>query len=296
VYNGSTISIYIDGELQNTNNFSSNLFQGTLFRLGNFSAGNYANINLYSSLVYNKALSAGEVLQNYQATKDKFLGSNIVTNGLVMYLDAADKDSYSGTGTSWDDLSGNENNGTLTNGPSFLPSVNGGVFSFDGVDDYVLVTGNSTLQPTSITLEAFFQRDGGRTIISYSPDANGAAKTYSFEQATNSSTFQAKVVTSNNGSVTLNGPILATSTWYHAVMTYNGSTVTLYINGSLYTSTSATGNISYVSNSNLNIGRKNSGDGEYISGKFPIARVYNRALSATEVAQNYNAQKQRFGL
>jgi hypothetical protein len=72
VYNGSTISIYIDGELQNTNDFSSNLFQGTLFNLGRFAASNYANINLYSSLVYNRALSSTEVLQNYNATKTRF--------------------------------------------------------------------------------------------------------------------------------------------------------------------------------------------------------------------------------
>jgi hypothetical protein len=72
VYNGSTISIYIDGELQNTNDFSSNLFQGTLFNLGRFAATNYANINLYSSLVYNRALSSTEVLQNYNSTKSRF--------------------------------------------------------------------------------------------------------------------------------------------------------------------------------------------------------------------------------
>jgi hypothetical protein len=222
-------------------------------------------------------------------------GPKVVTDGLVLALDAGSKKSYPGSGTTWTDLSGNGNTGTLINGPTFN-SANGGSIVFDGVNDYVLVTGNSTLQPTSITLEAFFQRDGGRTIISYSPDSNGATKTYSFEQVSNSSQFLSRVVTSNNASVTLNGPILATSTWYQVVMTYNGSTVTLYINGSSYTSTSATGNISYVSNSNLNIGRKNNGDGEYISGKFSIVRVYSRALSPIEILQNYNATKTRFGV
>jgi hypothetical protein len=72
VYNGSTISIYIDGELQNTNDFSSNLFQGTLFNLGRFAASSYANINLYSSLVYNRVLSAQEIQQNFQAQRSRF--------------------------------------------------------------------------------------------------------------------------------------------------------------------------------------------------------------------------------
>jgi hypothetical protein len=171
------------------------------------------------------------------------------------------------------------------------------VLNFDGTGSYTLTPGNPALQPSSsITLEALFQRNSGRTIISYSPDSSGAAKIYSFEQSTNASQFQAKVLTSVNGQVILNGPILATNTWYHAVMTYDGSLATLYINGVPITSSPATGSITYSSNSNLNIGRKNSSDGEYISGQVQVTRVYNRGLSQQEITQNYNALKGRFGL
>jgi hypothetical protein len=80
-------------------------------------------------------------------------GPDLVQDGLILALDAADKNSYKGTGTLWNDLSGNVNNGTLTNGPSFNNS-NGGTISFDGTDDYVSITNNSTLRPsTELTIE-----------------------------------------------------------------------------------------------------------------------------------------------
>ena len=71
-------------------------------------------------------------------------GPKIVTNGLVLALDAADKNSYVGSGTTWKDLSGNSFNGTLTNGPTFS-NTNGGAIVFDGTNDYVNVLDNSTL-------------------------------------------------------------------------------------------------------------------------------------------------------
>jgi hypothetical protein len=74
-------------------------------------------------------------------------GPKTVTNGLVLCLDAADKNSYSGTGTTWTDLTGNGNNGTLTNGPTFN-SANGGSISFDGTNDYIDCGSNSILKLT----------------------------------------------------------------------------------------------------------------------------------------------------
>ncbi len=97
-------------------------------------------------------------------------GPNIVTNGLVLHLDAANTKSYSGSGTTWTDLSGNGNNGTLTNGPTF-DSANYGSVVHDGVDDYIVgntpVTGNTNATMTGfvkITLNkkgAFFKNSDG---------------------------------------------------------------------------------------------------------------------------------------
>ena len=76
-------------------------------------------------------------------------GPTIVTNGLVLALDAGDRNSYPGTGTTWRDLSGNNNNGTLTNGPTFNTGSLGSIV-FDGVDDYVLINAFSLLAPLTI--------------------------------------------------------------------------------------------------------------------------------------------------
>ena len=79
-----------------------------------------------------------------------FDGPTIVNNGLILALDAADNNSYSGSGTTWSDLSGNNNTGTLTNGPTF-GSTNGGTIVFDGTNDYAEITTRNTaleFQPT----------------------------------------------------------------------------------------------------------------------------------------------------
>ena len=92
-----------------------------------------------------------------------FSGPNIIENGLVLALDAADKNSYVGSGTSWKDLSGNANNGTLTNGPTFS-NVNGGVIVLDGTDDYVSLTSTDSLRPSNVTLSVWFNRNNS-TIV-----------------------------------------------------------------------------------------------------------------------------------
>jgi hypothetical protein len=85
----------------------------------------------------------------------QYASGKIVTSGLVLALDAADKNSYPGSGTTWTDLSGNGNNGTLVNGPTFS-SANGGSIVFDGVDDYVTCGTNSSTLVSSMTISSTF--------------------------------------------------------------------------------------------------------------------------------------------
>jgi hypothetical protein len=203
-----------------------------------------------------------------------------------------------GARTTWQDLSGNNNITTLLSSsisgsiPVF-PAANNRVLNFDGTGSFALVPGNSILQPSSsITIESVFQRNSGRTIMSYSNDNSGAAKTYSFEYQ---GSIQGRIVTTSGGTI-LSGPTINSDTWYHTILTYDGSLVALYLNGTLVASSTTSGSLSYAAGGNLNIGRKNSFDGEYIQGKVSIARVYNRAFSRAEITQNYNAIKARFGL
>jgi hypothetical protein len=203
-----------------------------------------------------------------------------------------------GARTSWQDISGNNNTATLFSSsisgsiPVF-PAANNRVLQFDGTSSFALVPGNSILQPSSsITIESVFQRNSGRTIMSYNNDNSGAAKTYSFEHV---GPIQGRIVTTS-GSTILSGPTINSDTWYHTILTYDGSLVALYLNGTLVASSTTSGSLSYAVGGNLNIGRKNLIDGEYLLGKVQVARVYNRALSQAEITQNYNALKSRFGL
>jgi hypothetical protein len=249
--------------------------------------------------MYNKALTAAEVQQNYQATKDKFLGSNIITNGLVMYLDAADKDSYSGTGTSWDDLSGNGNNGTLTNGPVFLPSVGGGVFDLDGVDDYVsLGSGAASIVQgrTALTIGIMFNMDATGTL-------KGLIGTLNYFCGGNLG-----LVASNDALEFYNdtatcysiglSSYVTTGKWIYAVGTYDGTTTRLYgIKDGTLTQTSGTGksgNTNVFSSDFRVMGNQNPTI--FTNGKGSVAFAYNRVLSETEIVQNYDAIKLRFGL
>ena len=196
----------------------------------------------------------------------------------------------------WYDLSGNNNHATLLGNarpiPQYPTSTDKTLF-FDGTGSYALISGSSILQPSSsITIESVFQRNSGRTIMSYSNNGGGAAKTYSFEHQ---GPIQGRIVTTSGGTI-LSGPTINSDTWYHTILTYDGSLVALYLNGTLVASSTTSGSLSYAADGNLNIGRKNSFDGEYIQGKVSIARVYNRAFSRAEITQNYNAIKSRFGL
>jgi hypothetical protein len=250
--------------------------------------GTYLAESIAGFQLYNRVLSQAEINQNYYQAP-------IVTNSLIFTSDAGNLVSFERGSTTTYSLTGSAT-GSLINSTGYTSS-NGGSWVFDGVDDYVIFTSSSILQPSSsITLESFFQRDSGRTIINYGADGGGASKIYCFEQFNAASSLLAKVTTTVNGQVTLTGPILPTGSWSHVAMTYNGSTASLYINGSLYTSSTASGDISYPVNASLNLGRKNAVDGEYINGKIAVTRIYNRGLTAAEISQNYNAQKGRFGL
>jgi hypothetical protein len=269
--------------------------------LGNGGSAAYANANViqlgrstygtgpteYPNLmVYNRALTATEVAQNYEATKYKFQGQQIVTNGLIFNLDAANKDSYPGTGTAWYDLSGNNYNGTLVNGPTFLPNQNGGIFNFDYVDDYVSI-GNNLGSPSTFTLSAWVRSSNisqPQNIFNGNPP---------FFLRITSSTIRCAVYTGTwifvNGSITL-----SSNTWYNLVLTYDQSTVKGYVNGVLDVNSVKTGTPIYGALNTL--GFTTGGEDAPSVTNIAVAQVYNRALSATEIAQNYNATKTRFGL
>jgi hypothetical protein len=229
--------------------------------------------------VYNKALSQSEVLQNYYQAP-------IVTDGLVLALDAGNLVSYSGTGTTWKDLTTNGFNGTLTNGSTFN-SANGGSIDFDGTDDWCPVNGIS-LSNTTYTKIAWFNPDTAtNNIISGGSDGEHA-----FWMAGTNNSLHA----GHNGawSTVSYSPGLMTGQWWCGAVTFNTTTGwKLYLNGQLVdtdpsTTTFAGGNVVRIAA--FQVG------GNLFNGKIATAHIYNRVLSDDEIAQNYNATKSRFGL
>ena len=220
-------------------------------------------------------------------------GSKIVTDGLILALDAADASSYSGTGTTWNDLSGNRFNGTLTNGPTFNVN-NGGSVVFDGVDDYALLGSSVTLGNT-FTINAFVKLAGSNSNgVIIGTNANGSDNWLSI---TNNKirAFCTEFADVNNVA-TDGATTLSYNTWYYLSMVVNVSTVTAYLNGiSDVTSTLPFSIASW--NGNFTIGRRSTDSATfYFYGNIANVTFYNRVLSATEVIQNYNAGRVRFGV
>jgi len=219
-----------------------------------------------------------------------FVGPNIVTDGLILKLDAGSKKSYPGSGTTWSDLSGNGNDGTLTNGPSF-GTDNGGVISFDGSNDRVECP---NVNPTFLTLEFWFKWTNlnDAWLISnqtgYGNNNNGYLFRIDFPSY--SCYFRAGYdigYVQCTSSITLNE-------WYHFTSTVNTTATKMYRNGILVSTTSGA-TIDYTGVTGLTIGSDRAGVVR-TAGDMSNIRVYNRALSAEEVLQNYNATKSRFGV
>lgn len=215
----------------------------------------------------------------------------VVTNGLVLYLDAGNSSSYSGSGTAWSDLSDSGNDGTLTNGPTF-DSNNSGAIVFDGTNDYVDVSGSETL--TAATFLTWIRRSGEQT--------NYAGILFSRSTVTSGMNFRGTSEEVgyhwNNDQNTYNwssGLTVPNAEWCMIAVTVTSSIATAYLFRSAGT-TSATNSVSHSSSTldNIKVGA-DQGSGRYFDGRISVAMLYDRALSQSELTSNYNAFKSRYG-
>ena len=209
-----------------------------------------------------------------------------MTNGLVLYLDAADSYSYPGSGTTWNDLSLGFNNGTLTNGPTFTGS-NGGAIVFDGVNDLVRINnGNGINIGNTFTTFVWVKFNSYGTVLLGSNDfADSGYPLY----VDNANTLYIVAGGSSTATTTAG---LSTNQWTCLTVVRNNTSVNWYKNG-INIGTSTLGSSS--SNVLKSIGNYNNG-GYPLNGDIALTQVYNRALTALEVKQNYDALKSRFGL
>ena len=220
----------------------------------------------------------------------------MVTDGLVLSLDAANTKSYPKSGTTWTDLSGNSNTGTLTNGPTFSAG-NMGSIVFDGVDDYISGTNNSSLQLLNdLTIGAWVKLGSG-----------GNASQGIFEKMININysgygiTRQDdyfKFWTGGGGTFAYTNSNITYSSgnnWYYVVGRRMAGNNRLFINSILQTDSqspplSDSGEVYVIGRYYSNIANY------YFVGNIAQTSLYNRALTDAEILQNYNATKSRFGL
>ena len=226
-------------------------------------------------------------------------GPDTVTDGLVLSLDAANKKSYPGSGTAWNDLSGNAINGTLTNGPVFS-SDNVGIIDFDGSNDYIQLqsNGTGTFNNQIFSLGMWFKVDSlasYNVLFSYDYTAHSAPHyaTHLRLETSGAIRFHWNNGSANRSMFTGAGVIVA-DTWYNIYITFKSGKQQLFINGTVIHSTTLPDTITFY-NQEVWIGRSNFSSG-YTNGKITLFNYYNRELSAAEVVQNYNATKSRFGL
>ena len=250
----------------------------------------------------------------------------IITDGLVLCLDAANPKSYGGSGTTWTDLSGRGNTGTLVNGVGYV-GTNGGALSFDGVDDYATsasVTNSLTapqkegsltyeywITPTASIKLGYSQSNGGTSFFSPgSTTPQGLSGDLSYNYGSTGSIYVGfGFAFGTNGFVAgvhKNGyapPILVDYQTYNGisylVVIKNTTNCSYYINGVLKkTSLTISGGATIIGDSmsfiSANVTVLNFMN--FFKGNIYSVKFYNRALSAAEISQNYNATKSRYGL
>ena len=214
-----------------------------------------------------------------------FAGPNLTTDNLLLCLDAGDSNSYPGSGTTWTDMSGKENDGTLTNGPTFSSDDMGSIV-FDGSNDYVNAT--PITKPASCTFSCWAKSTDVSTVMLFNAGGDGSGPDLFFHTGIISwNTWDGN----NNpfGDV----PSSATDGKYHNYVLVNDSSS----NAKLYYDTELLGTATYRSaagSTNLYIGGTTN---TYMwSGSISSFMIYDKLLTESEILQNYNSHKGRFGL
>jgi len=296
---GSSTTLYINGVAQPSIVSGNITFQRDAKAIGWYdtSPGAQSKYNGKISLaqIYNKCLTSSEILQNYQTILPRFVGENFITNGLIFYVDAGYRTSYPESGTTFYDVSGYGNNGTLVNGVGFNSS-NGGSFIFDGTDDNSYTNSNINLLPlgdNSRTMSYWIYptKTTSQTLIQiagYGLD-NGVGNLFAGSIGSNGKSFL--WANSNNYTSTHD---ITLNTWQQITWVKTAGNIVCYKNGVADNGGSYTINtvesrpyMGQVFNQNIY---------DKYQGNIGNFYIYNRALTASEILQNYNAQKGRFGL
>jgi hypothetical protein len=251
--------------------------------------------SLKTGRIYNTSLRAGNTFIPVYA-------NSVITSGLVMHLDAGNTSSYSGSGSTWTDISGFGNNITLVGSPTYS-STNLGNLVFNGSSQYGTISnvGSPFRQSNAITYDVWINVNAGGNLLGVSSSGGQGSGGIS----TGASNVYHLWTPSNPGSDTNyynSTAVTFTNTWRHVciVQNYASNTRAFYIDGNAVSTTTsgsvttATPSTGYNLSQADNIGGRYVNSQSYFSGSIAAIKIYNTALSASDVLTNYNALKQRF--
>ena len=266
---------------------ASNWYNG----VNQFTPHEHAFDSIGDGLTDTEATALYTAVQTYQTSLGRQVTTPIYNNGLVLNLDAGNANSYPGTGTTWFDLASG-NNGTLVNGPTY-DTTNGGSILFDGVNDRISTFPTQFPNNGSKTIDVWFKttstvrqglcgtRDGSTGWVFTINRTTSGRLTY-FHTGSGTAEFAAGITT---------------NTWYNAVATHDSTTglVKIYLNGSLIGSANV--GVIYSSTFNGVIGDEDSAvPSTPFKGNIPKVTIYNKVLTDTEILNNFNSTRGRFGL
>ena len=297
----NTMTLYINGSQVNQNTSVTQSYISETLRIGShFSGGatvSFWNGKIAQARVYNTALSAANILTNFNATKASYL---VATSGLVLYYDPTDTASYPGSGTTLTSLVGSGLNGTMTSVTYTSP-----YFTFNGSTSQVSVADNASLEPGTgdFTVEMWVRyttiTGKSRALCSKTNNGGGAADwSYGLRTSAAGSTY----FEVGNGTTSVTSPTtsVVTNTWYQIVGVWTNiaaNSIALYKNGVLVGSNSHVFTSIKNSTNPLYIGNYNGNEyAQQFAGDIGIVRIYNRALSTDEILNNYDANKATYGL
>jgi hypothetical protein len=298
----NTMTLYINGTQVNQNTSVTQSYISETLRIGShFSGGStvaFWSGKIAQARVYNTELSAANILTNFNATKGGYL---VATSGLVLYYDPSDTASYPGSGTTLTNLLGTGLNGTMTSLTYTSPYL-----TYNGSTSQVSIADNASLEPGSgdFTVEVWIRYNviTGKTRTYLSKTDNlGLAASWSYGFRTNSVT-SVTYFEVGNGTTAVTSPSTSVTTgvWYQIVGVWTNvaaDTIALYKNGALVGSNAHTFTSVKNSTNPLYLGNYNGNEfDQAFAGDMGIVRIYNRALSAAEILNNYDANKSFYGL
>ena len=301
-YNSSVCKGYLDGVYKGSVNTSfhppmndSLLFHMSFGYRDTTSQGDGTDFNGRFGImrVYNIDLTDAQVLSNYNSTVSTI--PNLTTDGLVLYYDPSSASSYPGSGTTITDLSGNGRSGTMSNITYTSP-----YFTYNGSSSQIAIADNELLEPGSgdWTMEVWVNQSvAGNDVVLGKFPAGGATVSYSIR--TTGTSYYAQLASSSGyqNSTTHAGTI---GTWYQIVYVFTNvaaNTLQTFVNGSSIGSVAHSLASILDTTTGLYIGAYNNGEyPQWFDGKIGITRLYNRSLTSSEVLNNYNADKSKYGL